>query len=89
MPKKTLYPPLYPIADTHVSLLQKADVAETSVKWCSPDALSKKLRPNLFRNGSLKVLNKKGMIGEKVLLDGEDLHIDSVPSKLEDRHYIY
>ena len=29
------------------------------------------------------------MIGEEVLLDGEDLYTDGVPSDLEDRYYRY
>ena len=89
MPKKAKDPPLSHITNTHVGLLQKAGAASTSAKWCSPGAISKKLQPNLFGNGSLQVRNEKGMIGEEVLLDGEDLYTNVVPSDLEDRYYRY
>ena len=88
MPKKTLDPHLSPITDTHVGLLQKVGAVGTSAKWCSPDAASKKLQPNLFGNSSLKLLNEKRMTGEKFLLHGEDLYIDDIPSELEDRYYL-
>ena len=45
------------------------------------------LQPNLFGCSSLQVRNEKGMIGEEVLLDGEDLYTGGVPSGLEDRYY--
>ena len=89
MPKKALNPPLSPITNTHVGLLQKAGAASTSAKWCSLGAISKKLQPNLFGCSSLQVRNEKGMIGEEVLLDGEDLYTDGVPSGQEDRYYRY
>ena len=88
-PKKRLGPPLSPIADAHVGLLQKAGAAGISVKWCSPGEASKKLQPNLFGSGSLKVLNQKKMIGEEVLLDREGLYTDGVLSNLKDRYYQY
>ena len=42
------------------------------------------LQPNLVACSSLQVCNEKGMIGEEVLLDWEDLYTDGVPSDLED-----
>ena len=90
MPKKTLSdPPLSPTANIHVGLLQKAGATSTSAKWCSPGATSKMLQPNLFGCSSLQVRNEKGMIGEEVLLDGEDLYTSGVQSGLEDRYYRY
>ena len=89
MLKKTiaLDPPLSPTANVHVGLLHKAGAASTSAKWSSPGATSKKLQPNLFGCSSLQARNEKAMIGEEVLLDGEDLYTDGVPSDLEDRYY--
>lgn len=91
MPKKKTAadPPLSPTANIHVGLLQKAGAAFTSAKWSSPGKLSKKLQPKLFGCSSLQVRDEKAMIGEEVLLDGEDLYTDGVPSDLEDRYYRY
>ena len=64
-------------------------LSQKDAKWCSPGATSKMLQPNLCGCSSLQVRNEKGMIGEKVLLDGEDLYTCGVPSGLEDRYYRY
>ena len=48
-----------------------------------------KQQSNLFVGGSLKVLNKHGMIGEEVLLDGKDLYQEGVPSGMEERYFRY
>ena len=48
-----------------------------------------KRQPNLFGSGSLKVLNEHGMIGEEVLLDGEDLYQEGVPSGMEEPYFRY
>ena len=48
-----------------------------------------KRQPNLFSSGSLKVLNEQGMIGEEVLLDGEDLYQEGVPSGMDERYFRY
>ena len=89
MTKKKGDPPPSPITDTHVGLLQKAGVAGTSAKWCSPGSSSKKLQRNLFGCGSLQVNNEKGIITDEVLLDGENLYTNGIPSGLEDRYYRY
>ena len=89
MPKKKVDPPFTPLAITHVGLLQKSAAAGTSAKWSSPRELSMKRQPNLFGSGSLEVLNENGMIGEEVLLDGEDLYHEGVPSGMEQRYYRY
>ena len=44
---------------------------------------------NSFSSGSLQVRNKKGMIGEEVLLDGEDIYTNGVSSDLEDCYHRY
>ena len=89
MPKKKVDPPSTPPASTHAGLLQKSAAVGTSVKWSSPGELSMKRQPNLFGSGSLVVLNENGMIGEEVLLDGEDLYHEGVPSGMEERYYRY
>ena len=89
MPKKKIDPPLSPIADINVGLLQKAGAANPSAKWCSPGESSKKLQRKLFGSGSPQIINEKNMICEEVLLDGEDLYVDGVPDGLEDRYYRY
>ena len=80
---------LSPTANTHVGLLQKIGAAGTSAKSGSLGKLSMKRQPNLFDSDFLKVLNEKGVIGKEVLLDGEALYFDGVPSDLENRYFRY
>ena len=46
-----------------------------------------KRQPNLFGSGSLEVLTEHEMIGEEVLLGGEDLYQEGVPSGMEERYF--
>ena len=89
MAKKKVSPPPSTPTSTHVGLLQKSAAAGTSAKWSSPGELSIKRQPNLFGTSSLKVLNQHGMIGEEVLLDGENLYQEGVPNGMEEQYFRY
>ena len=87
MRKKKLDPSPSTPASTHVGLLHKSAVAGASAKWSSPGELPMKRQPNLFGSGSLEVLTEHEMIGEEVLLGGEDLYQEGVPSGMEERYF--